>query len=271
VSDTGVPRFNPDGSFAGYIGSCIDVTEQRRAEEQLRQVQENLARVARVVSMGALAAAIAHEVNQPLAAIVTNGNFCLRELANAPRDPEILREAIAEIVDDGNRASAVISRIRALLTKGAPDRTELDINELVREVPRLLRNELTRSHVSLRSDLAPDLPRVAGDRVQLQQVVLNLILNGIDAMRTLSDRPRKILIKTVRHPDGVLVQVQDSGPGIDPGQTEGIFEPFFTTKSESLGMGLPIARSIVESHGGRLWATAGSKGALFEFTLPAQD
>jgi two-component system sensor histidine kinase/response regulator len=244
---------------------------QRRAEEALQEAQAKLARVTRVQAMGELAAAVAHEVNQPLAAIVTNGNFCQRELAGGGRNLESLREAIAEMVNDGNRASAIISRIRTLLTKGASERRELDINEVIREVSLFLRNELTRNRVSLRFDVAPDLPPVSGDRVQLQQVVLNLILNGIDAMATLTERPREILVKSTRHSDGVLVHVQDSGPGIDAGQADRIFEPFFTTKSESLGMGLPIARSIVESHGGRLWAAEGANGAVFEFTLPAQD
>jgi PAS domain S-box-containing protein len=271
VLDIGVPRFNPDGSFAGYIGSCIDVTEQRRAEEALHDAHNRLAHVTRVQALGELAAAIAHEVNQPLAAIVTNANFCLRELAGGGRNPLSLQEAIAEIANDGTRASAIISRIRTLLMKGAPERNELDINEVIQEVSRFVRNELTRNRVSLRFDLAPDLRGIAGDRVQLQQVMLNLVLNGIDAMRTVKDRPREILIKSAKHPDGVLIQVQDSGPGIDAEQADRIFEPFFTSKPESLGMGLSIARSIVESHGGRLWAVAGSDGALFEFTLPAHD
>src|SRR4029077_6210792 len=169
------------------------------------------------------------------------------------------------------RASAIISRIRDLLMKGALDRTKLDINQVIQEVARLLRHELTRNRVSLRTDLVPDLPYVLGDRVQLQQVMLNLMMNGIDAMSTITDRPRELLIKSAEHSDGVLIQVQDSGPGIDPRQTDHIFEPFFTDKPEGIGMGLSISRSIVESHGGRLWAVAGANGALFEFTLPAQD
>jgi PAS domain S-box-containing protein len=248
-----------------------DITERKRAEEALHEAQERLARVTRVQAMGELAAAIAHEVNQPLTAIVTNGNFCLREFAAGARTLESLREAIAEIVEDGNRASTVISRIRALLTKGAPDRTELDINEILREVPRLVRNQLTRNRISLRMDLAPDLPRVPGDRVQLQQVVLNLVSNGIDAMQTLSDRPREILIKSAKRPDGVLIQVHDSGPGIDPAHADRIFEPFFTTKPEGIGMGLAIARTVVESHGGHLRAVAECNGATFEFVLPSID
>ena len=270
VSDIGVPRFNPDGSFAGYIGSCIDVTEQRRAEEQLRQAQEDLARVTRVVAMGELAAAIAHEVNQPLTAIVTNGNFCLRELAGGGRNLEEVREAIAEIVNDGTRASTVISRIRTLLVKGAPERAELDINEVIQEVMGLIRSELARNRISLLTDLTADL-RVRGDRVQLQQVLINLIMNAVEAMRTSTGRTRELLIRSAKNPDGVLVQVQDSGPGMESEVADRIFEPFFTTKAEGIGMGLSISRSIVESHGGRLWAVAEPNGALFQFTVPTQD
>jgi signal transduction histidine kinase len=157
------------------------------------------------------------------------------------------------------------------LRKETPQRVELDINEVTQDVVRLLRLELTRNRVSLRTNLAADLPRVLGDRVQLQQVMLNLIMNSIDAMNMTTNRPRELLIQSAKQPDGVLIQVQDSGPGIDPGQADRIFEPFFTDKPEGIGMGLSISRSIVESHGGRLWAVAEAKGALFEFTLPAQD
>jgi PAS domain S-box-containing protein len=271
VLDIGVPRFNPDGSFAGYIGSCIDVTEQRRAEEQLRQTQEDLARVIRVASMGALAAAIAHEVNQPLTAIVTNGQFCLRQLDATTSNPDELRAAIGGIVDDGTRASAVISRIRGLLTKEAPNRTELDINQIIQDATILLRNELTRNGVSLRTELASDLPRVPGDPVQLQQVLINLIMNAIEAMSSPTKGGRKILIRSAKNRDGVLVQIQDAGPGIEPGLANRIFEPFFTTKAMGIGMGLSISHSIIESHGGRLGIVPGSAGALFEFTLPIDD
>jgi len=248
-----------------------EMIERQRAEEALLEAQANLSRVTRVLDMGELAATIAHEVNQPLTAIVTNANFCLRRLESEKPNLDEFQAAIAEIVSDGTRASTIISRIRTLLMKGDPDRTRLDINDVIREVIRLLRNELSRSGVSLRSDLVPDPPRIPGDRIQLQQVVLNLILNSIEAMRTVRERPREILIKSETLPDAVLIQVQDSGPGFDPQQADQIFEPFFTTKPEGIGMGLSISRSIVESHGGRLQAVAGSKGALFEFTLPAQD
>ena len=245
-----------------------EIVERQRAEEFLLEAQEDLAHVTRAVAMGELVATIAHEVNQPLTAIVTYGSLCLRELAgDAPNLPK-MREAIGEIVNDGNRASAVISRIRVLLMKGTPDRVKLDINEVIQEVTILMRNEVTRSRISLGTDLAADLPRVLGDRVQLQQVLINLIMNSIDAMRTITDQPRKLLIKSGKNPNGVLIQVQDSGRGLDPEQADRIFAPFFTTKPQGIGMGLSISRSIIESHGGRLWAVPGPNGALFQFTLP---
>jgi PAS domain S-box-containing protein len=271
VFDIGVPRFNPDRSFAGYIGSCIDVTETRGAEEQLRHAQEDLARVTRVVAMGELAAAIAHEVNQPLTAIVTNGQFCLRELDGAASNPDELRAAIGEIVNDGTRASAVISRIRGLLTKEVPDRTELDINQIIQDVTILLRHEFTRHRVSLRTELASDLPRVPGDPVQLQQVLINLITNAIEATSSSTNGRREVLIRSAQKADGVVVQVQDSGLGIEPGLANRVFEPFFTTKAKGIGMGLSISHSIIESHGGRIGIAPSSTGALFEFTLPIDD
>jgi PAS domain S-box-containing protein len=271
ILDIGVPRFNPDGSFAGYIGSCIDVTEQRRAQEQLHQAQEDLARVTRVIAMGELAAAIAHEVNQPLTAIVTNGHFCLRTLDRATSNPNELRAAITAIVNDGTRASGVISRIRGLLMKGFPNRTDLDINQIIQEVTILLRNEFTRNRVSLRTELPSDLPRVTGDPVQLQQVLINLIMNAIEATHTSTNGRREILIRSAKNSDDVLVRVQDSGPGIKPELAPRIFEPFFTTKAKGIGMGLSISQSIIESHGGRLGIAPSSTGALFEFTLPIDD
>ncbi len=245
-----------------------EIAERQRAEVALHEAQAGLAHVTRVLAMGELVASIAHEINQPLAGIVTNASFCLRQLAGSTTpNLDQLREAIAEIVNDGARASEVISRIRALLKRDFSARIELDINEVIQEAVVLMRSEVVRHQVSLRSDLAPGLPRVFGDRVQLQQVVINLVMNGIDAMGTVTDRPRELLIKSARHPDGVLVQVQDSGTGFDPEHADRIFEPFFTTKPEGIGMGLSISRSIVESHEGRLWAESGSKGALFQFKL----
>jgi PAS domain S-box-containing protein len=272
VLDIGAPRFNPDGSFAGYIGSCIDVTEKRRAEEQLRQAQENLARVSRVIAMGELAAAIAHEVNQPLGAVVTNASASLRWLAGQPPNLGEAREAIDRTVRDANRASEVIVKIRALLQKVPPQMEQLDVNVVIREVLTLADNELLRSGIAVQTDLAPDVPKVFGDRVQLQQVLLNLILNGIDAMRTITHRPRELRIKSATHPDGVLIQVHDSGDGVNPEQANHIFDPFFTTKPQGIGIGLSVGRSIVEAHGGRLWFTPGaSHGVVFQFTVPKAD
>ncbi|HEV2717679.1 MAG TPA: ATP-binding protein, partial [Terriglobales bacterium] len=266
----GMPLCDELGNVIRWNGTSTDIEDRKRTEEALQQARAELAHVTRVMAMGELAAAIAHEVNQPLAAIVTNANFCLRQLANATRNLEKLREAIAEIANDGTRASTVISRIRALLQRGAPERVELDINQIIQEVNVLLRDELTRNRVSLRADLAADLPRVSGDPIQLQQVLINLVMNGIDAMRTLTDRKRELLIKSAKNHNEVFIQVQDSGEGLDPQQAERIFQPFFTTKPEGIGMGLSISRSIVESHGGRLWAESGSKGARFQFTLPTK-
>jgi two-component system sensor histidine kinase/response regulator len=240
-------------------------------ELALAEAKAEVTHVTRIATMGELVATIAHEVNQPLTAIVTYAGYCLRELAGETPNLQKVREAIGEIANDANRASAVISRIRALLMKGTPDRVKLDINEVIHEVTLLMHNEVTRNRISLRTDLAANLPRILGDRVQLQQVLINLIMNSIDAMRTITDRPRELLIKSGKNPDGVLILVQDSGSGLDPDQADRIFEPFFTTKPQGIGMGLSISLSIIESHGGRLWAESGSKGALFHFTLPTQD
>jgi C4-dicarboxylate-specific signal transduction histidine kinase len=245
-----------------------EMIERQRAEEALHEAQAELARVTRALDMGELAATIAHEVNQPLAAIVTNGNFCLRHLESVAPNLDKLQAAITEIVTDGARASAIISRIRNLLMKGVPRRTELDINKIIEEVSFLLRNELARGHVSLSTDLAPDLPPVAGDQVQLQQVLINLIVNALEAMRFSTEQPRKLMIRSAKSADGVLVQVQDSGSGIKEELATRIFDPFFTTKAEGVGMGLSISHSIIESHGGQLSFISNSPGALFEFILP---
>jgi PAS domain S-box-containing protein len=246
-----------------------DITGRKQTEEALREAQVNLARITRVMAMGELAAAIAHEVNQPLAAIVTNANFCLRQLAKPDPGLEDLREAIFEIVNDGTRASAVIARIRALFQKGIAGRAELDINPVIQEVAALLRDEINRNDVSLRTELDRTLPTVSGDPVQLQQVLINLIMNAIDAMRSLSQPHRELLIKSGMRGNEVCIEVRDSGEGLNPDHAEHIFDPFFTTKPEGIGMGLSISRSIVESHGGHLWTTPGSPhGAIFYFTLP---
>jgi C4-dicarboxylate-specific signal transduction histidine kinase len=245
-----------------------EMIERQHAEQALQEAQSELTRVTRALDMGELTATIAHEVNQPLAAIVTNGNFCLRRLEGTSPNLDELQPAITEIVNDGARASAVISRIRGLLMKGPPKRLELDINRIIQDVSSLLRNELMRSQVSVRTDFAHDLPRVAGDQVQLQQVLINLIMNALESMRLSNERPRELRIRSAKSTDGVLVQVQDSGPGIDPSLAGRIFEPFFTTKAEGIGMGLSISHSIIESHGGHLSLVSSSPGALFEFVLP---
>ena len=264
----GVPLRDSKGGTVRWYGTNTDIEDRRRAEDTLYQAQAELAHVTRALAMGELVATIAHEVNQPLTAIVTYASFCLRELAGETPNLQKLQEAVVEIVNDGTRASAVISRIRALLMKGTPDRVELDINEVIQEALILMRNELSRSRISLRTDLAADLPRILGDSVQLQQVLINLITNSIDAMRTIADRPRELLIRSGKNPNGVLIQVRDSGRGLDPEQAERIFAPFFTTKPQGIGMGLSISRSIIESHGGRLWAEPGPNGVLVQFTLP---
>jgi len=264
----GVPLKDSEDHIVRWYGTNTDIEDRRRTEEALQEAQDKLAHVTRTRAMGELAAAIAHEVNQPLTAIVTNGHFSLRHLESASPNPDELRTAITEIVNDATRASAVISRIRGLLTKGTLRRTDLDVNQIIQEVITLLRNELSRNRISLRSDLASGLPRVPGDPVQLQQVLINLIMNAVEAMRTSTGRGRELLIRSAGRPDGVLVQVQDSGPGIEPELRERIFEPFFTTKGEGTGMGLSISRSIIESHGGQLSLLPASRGALFQFALP---
>jgi C4-dicarboxylate-specific signal transduction histidine kinase len=245
-----------------------EMMERQHAEQALQEAQAELTRVTRALDMGQLAATIAHEVNQPLAAIVTNGNFCLRRLEGVRPNLDEFQAAITEIVNDGTRASAVISRIRGLLMKGTSRRSELDINRIIQDVNILLGNEVTRSQVSVRTDLAPDVPRVAGDQVQLQQVLINLIMNALESMRLSTERPRELFISSAKSADGVLVQVQDSGPGIELGLANRIFEPFFTTKAEGIGMGLSISHSIIESHGGHLSLASSPQGALFEFVLP---
>jgi PAS domain S-box-containing protein len=264
----GVPLRDSQGRVVRWYGTNTDIEDRRRAEDALYEAQAELAHVTRVIAMGELVTSIAHEVNQPLTAVVMNANFALRQVATGMPNLEELREALAEIANDGTRASTVISRIRTLLKKGTPERVELDINEVIQEVTIFVRHEATRSRVSVRPDLATNLPRVLGDRVQLQQVLINLIVNSIEAMRTVTDRPRDLLINSRRNADGVLIQVEDSGKGIDLEQADRVFEPFFTTKPQGIGVGLSISRSIIESHGGRLWTVPRSSGALFQFTLP---
>ena len=233
-----------------------DITERKRAEEALSKAQTELAHITRVMTMGELAASIAHEINQPLAAVVTNGSACMRWLTRSQPDLEEARDAVQRIIRDGKRASDIIARIRALLKRTATNSAPLDINEVIQETMALAENEARRRRVSLRTDFAANLPWVLGDRVQLQQVILNLMMNGIEAMSSVGDGLRQLLIKTQRDDsEQVLISVTDSGIGLDPKNAEHLFEAFFTTKTEGMGMGLSISRSIIEAHGGRLWAT----------------
>ena len=243
--------------------------ERSRAEHALREAQAELAHVTRVMTMGELAASIAHEINQPLAAVVTNANACLRWLTGPIPNLDEGRAAVARIARDGNRASDVIGRIRALVKKSATEQAHLDINEVIQEVLGLIQTEIRKNEVVLRMKLAPDLPRILGDRVQLQQVILNLMMNGIEAMSAVTDRSRDLLIRSCRYEsDKVLIAVQDSGTGLETESLDHLFTAFFTTKPKGMGMGLAISRSIIEAHGGKLWASPNDgPGATFQFTL----
>jgi PAS domain S-box-containing protein len=253
-----------------FVGAVTDVTESKKAQEALRTSQAELAHVARVMTMGELAASIAHEVNQPLAGIVASGSACIRWLAGARPNLEEAREAAQRIVRDGKRAGEVIARIRALTRKAATQMERLDLNETIKEVAALAQGEMRKNRVALRVELVDDLPPVLGDRIQLQQLVLNLFMNGIEAMSTVGDRPRELAVTTQNgETDQVLVTVRDSGVGLDPQGRERIFDAFYTTKPEGMGMGLSISQSIVQNHGGRLWAVANDgPGATFQFTVP---
>ena len=245
--------------------------ERKHAEEARREAQAELARVSRVTTMGELTASLAHEVNQPIAAAVTNANTCLRWLTRDHPDVEEAREAASRIVKDATRAAGIISRVRLLFKKSTPQRELVDVNEAIREMMVLLRSEATRYNITVRMELAADLPRIMGDRVQLQQVLMNLIVNSIDATKEV-DGARELAVKSQRtEKEEVLVSVSDTGVGLPPEQTEQIFNAFFTTKPHGTGMGLRISRSIVESHGGRLWSADNSpRGANFCFTLPTK-
>jgi len=261
-------RGKQSGKFE-LIGSVMDITESKRAQEALRQAQAELAHITRITTMGELAASIAHEVNQPLAAIIMNGNGGLRWLAGKSPNLDEAREALQRIIRDGNRAGEIICHIRALFKKTESAKGPLDLNESIREIIVLAKSEMEKQRVTLRLELPSDLPRVVGDRVQLQQVMLNLMLNAIDAMATVEGRARDLVIRTESIEERkVFVTVRDSGIGLDSASMEQAFTAFHTTKPSGLGMGLSISRSIVENHSGRLWVTAhDGPGASFHFTL----
>ena len=269
IHTVGHPVLNASGDVVQFVGSSMDISASKRAEEALRQAQTDLAHVSRVTTMGELTASLAHEVNQPIAAAVTNANTCLRWLAANPPNVKEARAAAMRIVNDGKRGAEIINRIRLLFKKGAPQRELVDVNEVIRDMIVLLHSEATRHSISVRTELVADLPEVMADRVQLQQVLMNLMMNSIDAMRDV-DGTRELTIKSQRGENGeVLISVSDTGMGLPPQQADKIFNAFFTTKTHGTGMGLRISRTIVESHGGRLWAAHNSpRGATFHFTLP---
>jgi PAS domain S-box-containing protein len=281
------------------VAFVLDLSEQKRAEEALRrsqshlaEAQAELAHVTRMTALGEMSASIAHEINQPLAAVVTNANSSLRWLSGDPPNLAEASEATRRIIRDGKRASDVISRMRALFKKASTAKERLDVNRIIEEVVIFAQNEVQRNRISLQTQLANDLPLIMGDKIQLQQVILNLTINAIEAISTAGDGARELRVSSHKvtemlgesgksrfvdkgfdHPEGthVLIAVRDSGPGLDPNSLGRLFDPFYTTKPQGLGMGLAISRSIVEAHEGRLWATANTpRGAVFQFTLPIQ-
>jgi PAS domain S-box-containing protein len=260
-----------NGELVEYIGTVMDVTERKLAEAALREAQSDLARINRVTTMGELTASLAHEINQPIAATVTNANTCLRWLTREHPDLEEARASALRIVKDGTRAAEIIKRMRLLFKKGTSQREPVDLNEVIREMIVLLRGEATRYSIPIRTKLAADLPQFLADRVQLQQVLMNLMLNGIEAMKEV-DGTRELSIKSQRaQNDHVLVSVSDTGVGLPPEHESQIFNAFFTTKGQGTGMGLSISRSIVEAHGGQVWAADNSPcGASFYINLPTK-
>jgi PAS domain S-box-containing protein len=270
----GHPVFNPSGDLLEFVGTVIDVTERKLAEEQrerLREARADLARINRVTAMGELTASLAHEANQPIAAAVTDANTCLRWLTRDEPDLVEAREAASRMVKDAARAAEIIARIRSFFTKGISQRELVNVNELIQGMIALLRGEAARYFISIRTELSEGLPQIMGDRVQLQQVLMNLMINSIEAMKAV-DGPRELSIKSQGAEDGqLMVSVRDTGVGLPPQQADQVFDAFFTTKPDGTGMGLRISRSIVESHGGRLWASGNSpRGASFHLTLPSK-
>ena len=266
------PLTDEEGHVAGFVANIEDITDRKRADEALRKAQAELAHMTRLTTLGEMAASIAHEVNQPLAAIVANATASLNWLAQPSVKVDVVRDALVDVVNDGHRAADVIQRIRQLATKGDPKRSHLSMNGVVQDVVSLVRTEVQKHRASICAALASGLPPVLGDRVQLQQVIINLIINGVEAMATVRDRPRELVIRTDVSENRVVVAVQDAGVGFEPDHADRLFDAFFTTKPGGMGMGLSISRSIIEGHGGRLWATANVPyGATFEFALPVKS
>ena len=263
------PVFGTSGEVTEYVGTVEDITERRHGEESLSNMQAELARATRAITLGQLMASITHEVNQPLAALIANAGAGLRWLAGEKPRLGQARQALTRIVRDGNRASEVIARIRALVRRADAERNSLDLNGVIEDVIALLKTELRKNKVVLKTRLGANLPAVWGDKVQLQQVLLNLIMNAIESMSAVATRTRLLTIATRSDAAGVSVRVKDRGVGLDKGSLERVFEPFYTTKPQGMGIGLAISRTIVETHGGLLWATCNrGPGAMFEFRLP---
>jgi PAS domain S-box-containing protein len=276
IRTSGKPVFDTNGEFLGYRGVSTDITASIRADQAelaLGKAQTELAHVTRVTTLGELTTSIAHEINQPLAAVIANAEACLSWLDRNPADLDAARRSVEWIVEDGNRASEVIRRVRALAKKSDIERVPIDINDVANDVVALVQRELSSHEVSMRLELAPDLPMVLGDRVQLQQVVINLVINAIEAMESILDRPRILVVGSGRHDmDRIFLIVADNGIGIPHADAERMFTPFFTTKSSGMGMGLSICRSIVEAHEGRLSASCNEGGgAVFQFVLPVHE
>jgi len=260
-----------EGKVLKFVGTTTDIDDQKRIEEALRQAQGDLARINRVTTMGELAASLAHEVSQPISGAMTNATVCLRSLGSDKPDLDLVRAAVTRIARDAQRAAGIIARLRSQFEKSAPRQEALDGNEVIRETVALLRDEAMRYNISVRTELAADLPQIVGDRVQLQQVAMNLIVNSIEAMKDV-DGVRELAIKSKRDGDDqILISFSDTGIGLPPQFAQQIFDPFFTTKPNGTGMGLRISRSIIESHGGRLWAEpAAGRGATFHLTVPTE-
>jgi C4-dicarboxylate-specific signal transduction histidine kinase len=264
-----LPLLDKKGQILKWYGTILDIDDWKRAQEDLRNMQAELAHMTRVMTMGEITASIAHEVNQPLAAVVASSDSCVAWLANSPPNVDKARVAADRVVQGVAQASAVLQRIRTMFKKAPAARTRLEINDVVTEAISLVQPEFRSRHISVRTDLQENLPAAMGDRVQITQVILNLVINGIEAISRLDTGPRALVIQTMRGEDTVRVSVADSGPGLDPGTAARLFNPFFTTKTDGIGMGLSISKSIIEAHGGGLWAAANDPGgATFHFVLP---
>jgi PAS domain S-box-containing protein len=266
------PMRDGSGNIVKWYGTNVDIDDRKRAELELHKAHAELAHAVRVATLGEMAASIVHEVNQPITAIVTNGTACLKWLCREPPDLGEVRTSVEAMIIEGHRTAEVVRRLRTLAKKGNPQKELLEINDIINESLLMVERELTGHSVTARTDLTNDLRPALGDRVQLQQVIINLIMNGIDAMLAVTNRPRQLLIRSEQNrSDQIIVAVEDAGIGINPKDLNRLFDAFFTTKADGLGMGLRICRTIIENHGGNLWASPNADtGATFQFSLPMQ-